>query len=89
MWIGGGEQIDLMCAAFVELTPFITQNMIEPMDQYMDLMPDVQKWVDEGYPILNRATTEHVYGIAPFNNQVGRGGGYMIADVYKRQTRSG
>ena len=79
MWIGGGEQIDLMCIAFTELTPFITQNMIEPMDQYLDLMPDVQKWVDEGYPILNRASTEQVYGIAPFNNQVGRAGGYMIA----------
>ncbi len=79
-WIGGGEQIDLMPVAFVPMEPFITQNMIQPLDQWKDLAPDI--WAKaETVPIFDINFTGNVYGLAPTapNGLQGTGGGYLIA----------
>ena len=44
MWIGAGEQIDLMACAFTGISPYIDMNMIEPLEQWLDTeAPDLQK----------------------------------------------
>lgn len=79
-WIGGGEQIDLLPVAFTPMEPFITQNMIQPLDQWKDLAPDVWAKAEEA-PIFDINFTGNVYGLAPTapNGMQGTGGGYLIA----------
>lgn len=78
MWIGGGEQLDLMAVAFTGLQPYIQQNMIEPIEQWLDAAPKLQELAKE-YPIYDTITSEHVYGIMTQPTIQGFGGGYMIA----------
>lgn len=79
MWIGGGEQIDLMLVAFTGLMPYVSQNMIEPLEQWVDMLPAVQALEEEEYAVFDLTSEEHIYGVAPVNSQFGRGGGYLIA----------
>ncbi len=63
MWIGGGEAFDLMPIAFVPVTPFIQMNMIQPLDEYLDNAPTIQKLAADGYPMYDPNNTGQVYGI--------------------------
>lgn len=78
MWIGGGEQLDLMAVAFTGLQPYILQNMIEPIEQWLDLVPDVQALAEE-WPIFDTTSSEHTYGIMTQPPTQGYAGGYLIA----------
>lgn len=78
MWIGGGEQLDLMAVAFTGLQPYILQNMIEPLEQWLDSAPTIQELAKE-YPIYDTTSSEHVYGLMTQPAIQGFGGGYLIA----------
>ncbi len=78
MWIGGGEQLDLMAVAFTGLQPYILQNMIEPIEQWLDLAPDIQE-LSQKYPIYDTTSDEHVYGLMTQPGIQGFAGGYLIA----------
>lgn len=78
MWIGGGEQIDLMAVAFTSLEPYITQNMIQPLDQWKELAPAAWE-LAETYPLFDINNTGSVYGMGPTAPLVGKAGGYLIA----------
>ena len=43
MWIGGGEEVDLMGIAYVGLGIFIQMNMLEPLDDYLSSAPHPPK----------------------------------------------
>ncbi len=78
MWIGGGEQLDLMAVAFTGLQPYILQNMIEPIEQWLDLAPDIQE-LSQDYPIYDTTSSEHIYGLMTQPSIQGYAGGYLIA----------
>lgn len=79
-WIGGGEQVDLLPVAFTPMEPFITQNMIQPLDQWKDLAPDLWAKAEET-PVFDINFTGSVYGVGPTspNGLQGTAGGYLIA----------
>lgn len=80
MWIGGGEQIDLMCVAFTGLKPFIDTNMIQPMDEWLpENGPDLVKMDEAGDPIYDTTTSDKVYGVMTMPSPMGNGGGYLIS----------
>lgn len=77
--IGAGTQIDIAYIAFQDITPYIAQNMIEPLDELLDLAPSITGLYEAGYPVYDTAVEGHVYGIAPASNAIGRAGGYLIS----------
>lgn len=80
MWIGGGERLDLMFSAYTGMTPLISQNMVEPMEEYLDTCaPTIKAMAEEGYPMFDPNNTEHIYGVAPMGYQIGTDGGYIIS----------
>lgn len=79
MWIGAGERIDLMQIAFTDLQSYITQGMIEPLDEYIDTSaPYLKELNEEGRPIYDSNTTGMVYGIGVLPAQLGSGGGFLM-----------
>ena len=79
MWIGAGEQIDLMACAFTGISPYIDMNMIEPLDDYLESeAPNLQQMEKDGVGIYDTTTDEHVYGVRTLNSYEGNGGGYLI-----------
>lgn len=79
MWIGGGEQVDLMACAFTGLSPFIDMNMIEPMEDYLaDYAPDLEQMNEDGLGVYDTTSAEHIYGVHPLVSFEGTGGGYML-----------
>lgn len=79
MWIGAGEQIDLMACAFTGLSPFIDLNMIEPMEQWLETeAPDLQKMAADGVSIYDTTSSEHIYGVRTLGTFEGAGGGYLF-----------
>lgn len=83
MWIGAGEQIDLMACAFTGISPYIDMNMIEPLEQWLDTeAPDLQKMAADGVGIYDTVSKDHTYGVAVLGSFEGRGGGYLIRKDY-------
>lgn len=79
MWIGAGEQIDLMACAFTGLSPFIDMNMIEPLEGYLDEnAPGLQEMAEEGSVIYDTTSSDHIYGVRVLGTYEGNGGGYMF-----------
>ena len=80
MWIGGGERLDLMFSAFTGMKSLITQNMVEPMEDYLDQSaPTIKALADAGDPVYDPNNTGHVYGVTPMGFQSGTSGGYIIS----------
>lgn len=78
MWIAGGEQVDILPVAFTSLEPYITQGMIQPLDQWKDLAPAAWELAQD-YPVFDQNSTGNVYGLGPISQLVGRAGGYLIS----------
>lgn len=78
MWIGGGEEIDLMGIAFVGLSIFIQMNMLEPLDDYLSSAPHIQAMQEAGYPLYDTDPAEGTHGINVVNTCSGRGGAFQI-----------
>lgn len=79
MWIGAGERIDLMQIAFTDLQSYITQGMLEPLDDYISSSaPYLQKCQAEGDLICDPNPTDEVYGIAGVGVPAGNAGGFLM-----------
>lgn len=79
MWIGAGEQIDLMACAFTGLSPFIDMNMIEPLEEWIpESAPGIQKMQDDGLAVYDTTSDEHVYGIRNLYSTEGSAGAYLF-----------
>ncbi len=77
MWIGGGEQIDLFCAAFTGVDPFISLNMIEPMtDLLAQNAPYLEEFSQES-PLYYEKNGD-VYGVRVTTNSGRVTGGYLF-----------
>lgn len=79
MWIGAGEQMDLMCVAFTGLQSYIDQGMIEPMDEWIETEAPYLKTLAEDLPVYDTTGAGGVYGIMTLPSCEGRAGGYMIS----------
>ena len=80
MWIGGSERMDLIFSAYTGMGPYITQNMVEPMDEYLEeYAPTITGLVEEGYAAYAPDPSGQVYGVSPIGYQVGLDGGYIIS----------
>lgn len=78
MWIGAGEQIDVLPLAFTGIQPFIDQGMLEPMDEWIaSQAPYIQSLSDE-YPVFDTSPSEGIYGIMTLPSPWQRAGGYLI-----------
>ena len=78
MWIGGGEEVDLMGIAYAGLGIFIQMNMLEPLDDYLASAPHIQAMQEEGYPLYDTDPTEGIHGINVVSQYFGRGGAFQI-----------
>lgn len=79
MWIGGGEQIDLMCVAFTGIQPYIDQSMIEPMDEWIATEGSYLQELAKDRPLYDTTGKGGVYGIMTLPGILGPGGGYIIS----------
>lgn len=80
MWIGGGERLDLMFSAFTGMSSLISQNMVEPMEDYLNqYAPTIKALADADMPVYDPNNTGHIYGVAPMGYQVGTNGGFIIS----------
>jgi putative aldouronate transport system substrate-binding protein len=83
MWIGSGEQIDLMCLAFQSMSSYITSGQIQPLD---DLIASSGSKITEllkSYPITDGATFGgKTYGVAPVMSAYGMQGGIIVRKDY-------
>lgn len=78
MWIGGGEQLDLFCAAFTGLDPFISLNMIEPMTDLLEQNAPYLEEFSKESPVYYEKNGE-VYGIRVTGDAGIGSGGYLFA----------
>ena len=81
MWIGAGEQIDLMCVAFQDLKSYIDQGMIEPLDDLLASEGDkITSLVDEeDFPLYAGAQfNDQTYAVTTLPQYYGNGGGFLM-----------
>ena len=79
MWIGAGEQIDLMACAFTGISPYIDMNMIEPLEQWLDTeAPDLQKFAEEGQNVYEKSSDGIIYGIHSATGVPASVGGFIL-----------
>lgn len=79
MWIGAGEQIDLMACAFTGISPYIDMNMIEPLEQWLDTeAPDLQKLAEEGQNVYEKSSDGIIYGIHTAPGVPASVGGFIL-----------
>lgn len=85
MWIGAGEQIDLMACSFTGISPYVDMNMIEPLESLLsEYAPNLEEMNESGIAIYDTTTSDHVYGVRTLATIEGSGGGYMMPkDVLK------
>lgn len=79
MWIGAGERIDLMMVAFQDLQTYITQGMIDPLDEYIDSSaPYLKKCQADGNLICDPNPSDSIYGIGGVGVPAGNAGGFLM-----------
>lgn len=87
MWIGSGEQIDLMCVAFSGLNDYVTTGQLKPLD---DLLASDGQYISslaEEYPLYDGATLDGaVYGVTPVQQAYGMRGGLVVRKDYFEET---
>jgi len=79
MWIGAGEQIDLMCVAFSGLQPYVDQGMIDPMDEYLESCAPYLQNLAKEQPVYDTTSEGVVYGVMQLPSAMGFAGGYLIS----------
>lgn len=64
LWINGNEDLDLICTAFSGIDAFVSQGMLEPMDELIaDYAPCITSLLEE-FPIANGSIYDgETYGI--------------------------
>ena len=81
MWIGAGEQIDLMCIAFQDFKSYVDQGMIEPLSALLDSDGEYIKTMveEEGKQLFSGAEFDgEIYGVGVGPTLVGNAGGFLM-----------
>ena len=78
-WIGGGEQLDLMCVAFTGLKPYIDQGMLEPLDELIAAQGPYLQALSERVPLYDPTVAGTVYGCMSIPLPIGQGGAFLIS----------
>ncbi|HAL74114.1 MAG TPA: hypothetical protein DCM45_03350 [Clostridiales bacterium] len=80
LWISTGEQVDLMMPLLQNLSSFVSQGMILPLDELLaENAPAITRLDSEGFPlILNNIFNDEVYAVATIGNVYGMGAAYFI-----------
>ncbi len=79
MWIGAGEQVDLMACSFTGISPYVAMNMIEPLEELLKkYAPDLEEMNASGISIYDTTSKEHVYGVRTLATIEGNAGGFMM-----------
>lgn len=83
LWVGSGEQIDLMCVCFSGLSMYINSGLIEPLDELIaENAPAITALLEE-YPISEGAVAnDEIYGISPVSSYYGFQGGMLLKQEY-------
>lgn len=87
MWIGSGEQIDLMCVAFSGLNDYVTTGQLTPLDDLLATDGQYINSLAEEYPLYDGATLDGaVYGVTPVQQAYGMRGGLVVRKDYFEET---
>lgn len=66
LWIGSGEQIDLMCIAFQGINNYVTSGQLTPIDDLLASDGQYLKGLTEESPITDGAVIDGItYGVTP------------------------
>ncbi len=83
LWIGSGEQIDLMCIAFQGINNYVTSGQLTPIDDLLASDGQYLKGLTEEAPITDGAVIDGVtYGVTPVSAAYGFRGGMIIREEY-------
>lgn len=87
LWIGSGEQIDLMCVAFQGLNNYVNSGQLLPID---DLLASDGAYISElakEYPMTDGAVVQgSTYGVLPVLPCYGFRGGLIVREDYFNET---
>ncbi len=80
LWLGTGEQIDLMMPIMQDLNSYVSQGLVQPLDELIDSSaPDIKK-LSEEFPIVSSNVIDgKTYAVMMVANMYGVGGSYQIS----------
>lgn len=83
LWIGTGEQIDLMMPIMQDLNTYVSQGLIQPLDELIESSaPDIKE-LSAQLPITSPNVVEDkTYAVMMVANLYGSGGSYQLAHKY-------
>lgn len=87
LWITQGKSIDLMLLNYEDITSYVEQSMILPLDDYLETEgKDIEKLSEEREDILSGGTIhEKKYGIGIPTTLHGHSGGLWIPERYLKE----
>lgn len=87
MWIGSGEQIDLMCIAFQGLNNYVNSGQLQPIDELLANEGAYLKGLADEFPITDGAVIQgQTYGIQSVAPMYGFRGGAVVREDYFAET---
>lgn len=87
MWIGSGEQIDLMCIAFQGINNYVNSGQLLPLDDLLASDAAYLSSLAEEFPLTDGAVIQGTtYGIQPVMPFYGFRGGMIIREDYFNET---
>lgn len=87
MWIGSGEQIDLMCIAFQGLNNYVNSGQLLAIDDLLASDGAYLSSLAEEYPLTDGAVIQgSTYGVTPVVPFYGFRGGMIIREDYFNET---
>lgn len=84
LWIGSGEQIDLMSLEYQDIISYASQGLINPIDDLLEAnAPYILDCITQGYPLTDASYIDgEAYGITCVKSMYGHSGGYFILKEY-------
>ena len=87
LWIGSGEQIDLMQIAFQGINNYVNSGQLLALDDMLDTDASYLKGLSEEFPITDGAVINGAtYGIQPVSPTYGFRGGIVAREDYFNET---
>ncbi len=80
LWIGTGEQIDLMMPLMQDLNTYVSQGLVLPLDDLIESSaPDIKR-LSEEFPLTSSNVVDgQTYAVMMVANMYGIGGSYQIS----------
>lgn len=79
LWIGGNEDLDLICSAFIGVSDFVSQGLLEPMDDLIAANAPYLSGVMQEFSMTNGAVfDDQIYGVNPVEPYYGTRYGALL-----------